>query len=223
MFQLQYILFSPATAVMAEQPSIESKKNASDRVIDVIPGPNQRPLQPSGLQYYYRRVKCTGEVLIDEYCYCRKLLGNNVEGAHKHWREVVTHDGIDPVIKACALSFSVISTPETTPYLQKHWNDLWLQMVDDRRDVVGGTPDYQMAHFMVQYALAWAMRSQDFGTALLKVRTCYNDMKKDNPDNFFLAPYYTVTIGRWTFEANTRNLSGGVIAEVQEYTEENAG
>ena len=44
---------------------------------------------------------------------------------------------------------------------------------------------------MTQYALAWAKQSQDLGTALLKAKTCYNDMKKDNPDNFFLAPYYT--------------------------------
>ena len=184
------------------------------------PGPDRMALQPSGLQYSFRRVRCTGEALIDEYCYSRKLLGNNVEDAHKHWHKMVAHDGIDPVIKACALSFSVISTPETTSYLQKHWNDLWLQMVDDRRDTVHGTPDYQMARFMVQYALSWAMRSQDFGTALLKVRTCYNDMKKANLDNFFLAPYYTVTIGRWIFEANAHKLSHGTIAEVQEYAEE---
>ena len=58
-------------------------------------------------------------------------------------------------------------------------------MVDDR-----GSPDYQIASFMAQYALAWAKQSQDLGTALLKAKTCYNDMKKDNPDNFFLAPYY---------------------------------
>ena len=107
-------------------------------------------LQPSGLQYFCRKVRCTRtwEVLIEEYCYCRKLLGDNVKEAHKHWREIQeTHDSIDPVIKACALSFSVISTPETTKYLQKHWNDL-------RRQMNKSTPDYQMSRFMVQYALA---------------------------------------------------------------------
>ena len=82
----------------------------------VIAGPNHRLLQPSGVQYYYRR----GEVLIDKYCYCRKLLGNNVEDAHKHWHEVVAEVTIDPMVKACVLSFSVISTPETTAYLKKH-------------------------------------------------------------------------------------------------------
>ena len=86
--------------------------------------------------------------------------------------------------------------------------------------MVRGSPDYEMARFMVQYALAWAMQSQDLGTALLKVKTCYNDMKKANLDNFFLAPYYTVTIGRWIFEANARKLSDGVITEVLQYAAE---
>ena len=42
-------------------------------------------------------------------------------------------------------------------------------------------------------------------------------MKKANLDNFFLAPYYTVTIGRWIFEANAHNFSDGVITEVLQY------
>ena len=62
--------------------------------------------------------------------------------------------------------------------------------------MVRGSPDYEMSRFMVQYALSWAMRSQDLATALTKVKSCYHDMMKDNPDNFFLAPYYTVTISR---------------------------
>ena len=125
----------------------------------------------------------------------------------EHWRQEVAHNDKYLVVGACTLSFSVISTPKTMPYLQKYWNDLWQQMVR-------GSPDYQMARFMAQYALAWAMRSQDLGKALLKVKTCYKDMKKDNLDNFFLAPYYTVTIGRWIFEANEHNLSDGVITKV---------
>ena len=104
----------------------------------------------------YQRVSCRGEVLIKEFCYSRKLLGNTVEEAHKHWHVVVAHDNIDPVVKACTLSFSIISTPETTAYLQKHWNDLRRQTVNDRRDKVHGSPDYQIAHFIVQYALSWA-------------------------------------------------------------------
>ena len=123
---------------------------------------------------------------------------------------------IHSVVKACALSFSVISTPETTEHLQK----LRQQMVNDRRDKVCGSPDYKMARFMVQYALVWAMPSQDLNKALTKMRTCYNDMKKANPDNFFLAPYYTVTIGCWIFEANEHNLSDDVITQVLQYAEE---
>ena len=45
-------------------------------------------------------------------------------------------------------------------------------------------------------------------------------MKKANLDNSFLAPYYTVAIGRWIFEANEHNLSDGVIAEVLQYADE---
>ena len=51
------------------------------------------------------------------------------------------------------------------------------------------------------------MPSQDLNKALSKMRTCYNDMKKANLDNFFLAPYYTVTIGRWIFEARSKCTS----------------
>ena len=190
-----------------------------DNCATVMPGPNRKLLQPFGLQYFYRRVSYR-ELLIEKFCYSRKLLGNNVEEAHKHWHEVVAQVTIDPVIKACALSFSVISTPETTAYLEKHWKNLQRQMVNDRRDKVRGSPDYEMARFMVQYALAWAMRSQNLDKALTKVKSCYHDMKKDNPDNFFLAPYYTVTIGRWIFEANARKLSNGVFTKVLQYTDE---
>ena len=205
------------------QESTSSEGDASERVVALIcnkaphekratriPGPIRRLLQPFGLQYFYRRVSCRGDVLIKEFCNCRKLLGNNIEDAHEHWREVVAYDNIDPVLKACALSFSVISTPETTEYLQKHWENLQRQMVID-------SPDYQMAHCMVQYALSWAMQSQDLDKALREVKTCYRDMRKDNLDNFFLAPYYTVTIGRWIFEANAHNLSDDVITKVLKY------
>ena len=215
------------------QESTNNEKDASELVVGItcntahdekhatrIPGPNRRLLQPFGLQYYYQRVSCRGKVLTKEFCYCRKLLGNNVAEAHKHWHKVVAQVTIDPVIKACALSFSVISTPETTAYLEKHWKVLRQQMVNNRKDIVHGSPDYQMSRFMVQYALSWAMRSQDLGKALTEVMSCYQDMKKYNPDNFFLAPYYTVTIGRWIFEANACKLSDDVIEEVLEYIEE---
>ena len=37
--------------------------------------------------------------------------------------------------------------------------------------MVRDSPDYQIARFMVQYALAWAMQSQDLNKALTKVKT----------------------------------------------------
>ena len=196
---------------LRSQESTNSEEDASELVVGITCN-TVRLLQPFELQYTYQ-VSCRREVLIEEFCCCRKLLGNNVIEAHEHWRVVVAQVTIDPVIKACVLSFSVISTPETTEHLQEHWNDL-------QRQMVRGSPDYEMSRFMVQYALAWAMRSQDLGTALLKVKTCYHDMKKYNLDNFFLAPYYTVTIGRWIFEANGHNLSDAVIAKVLQYADE---
>ena len=111
------------------------------------------------------------------------------------------------MIEALTLSFSVISTPETTAYLQEHWLDLWHRM--DHM-----TPDYLMVRFMCQYVLAWAMQSEHLGTALTKVKASYNDMKKLNPGNFFLAPYYTVTIGCWIYKVHAHNLSFGIITEV---------
>ena len=74
-----------------------------------------------------------------------------------------------------------------------------------------------MVHFVCQYALAWAMQSEHFGTALAKVKACYNDMKKLNLGNFFLAPYYTVTICCWIYKVHAHNLSFGIITEVLGY------
>ena len=71
-------------------------------------------------------------MLVEEFCYSCKILGNDVEESHKHWHEVVAHDSIDPVVKACALSFSVISTPETTAYLENIgmiYGDRWFVTV----------------------------------------------------------------------------------------------
>ncbi len=45
-------------------------------------------------------------------------------------------------------------------------------------------------------------------------------MKKANLDNSFLAPYYTVAIGRWIFEANEHNLSDAVITKVLQCADE---
>ena len=175
----------------------------------------RHPLPPFELQYLLQRISCRRETFVEQYRHCRKLLGNNVEAAHEHWHTLMAQGSVHPVIKACALSFSVISTPETTAYMQKHWLDLWHRM--DHR-----SPDYQMVHLMCQYAVAWAMWGQDLGTALAIVKAGYNYMKMRNPANFFLAPYYTVTIGRWIYEAKARNgdMTYNDIAEVLEYADE---
>ena len=172
-------------------------------------------LQPFKLQYMLQRISCGSERFVEQYRHCRKLLGNSVEAAHKAWHTLMGQGSVHPVIKACALSFSVISTPDTAAYLQKHWLDLQQQM--DHR-----TPDYLMARFMCEYALAWAMWGQDLGTALAIVKAGYNDMKKLNPENFFLAPYYTVTIGRWIYEDHAHNayMTYDVIMEVLGYADE---
>ena len=98
-----------------------------------IPEPNRRLLQPFRLQYFYQRVSCRGKVLIKEFCYCNELLGNNIEDVHQHWHEVVAQVTINPVIKACALSFSVVSTLETTELAKKKigkiCGDRWLMIV----------------------------------------------------------------------------------------------
>ena len=156
-------------------------------------------LQPSGLQYFWRRVSCTGEEFVKKYRCSRKLLGNSVEDAHVAWRNLMACDSIHPVIKASTMSFGVVSTPETVALLHQHWHGLWQRMDH-------GSSDYEVSRFMVQYALAWAIMFQDLKKALAKVKACYNDMKKLNPDNFFLAPFYTVTIGRWIYEVNEDTL-----------------
>ena len=208
------------------QQCSENGKETSERVIglsrNTAPSdhdttlseePVPMPLQPFGLQYLCQRLSCTREEFHGQYHDSRKLLGNNVEDAHKSWHKLAASASIHPVKKAIALSFSVLSIAEHAAFLQQHWDDLWRQIDHD-------TPDYNMVRFMIQYTLAWAIQFQDLGKALTKVKACYKDMQKLNPDNFFLAPYYTVTIGRWIYEIHARNLSYGVIAEVLVYVDE---
>ena len=177
---------------------------------------NIHSLQPFGLQYLLQRISCGSENFVKHYYHCRKLLGNSVEAAHEHWRHtLMAQDSVHPVIKACTLSFGVISTPKTMAYLQEHCLDL-------RHRMDHSTPDYLMVQFMCQYALAWAMWYQDLGAALTIVKVVYNVMKTHNPENFFLAPYYTVTIGRWIYEDHARNgdMTYNDIMEVLEYADE---
>lgn len=198
------------------QESIQGVHSPQELVhCNLIPPDPCHSLQPLGLHYYWQRVSCTRDELVNVYCRSRKRLGNSVEDAHGDWCMCVARGCIHPVLKACALAFSVISTPETTAYLTEHWLELWRQMDHD-------SPDYKIARFMAQYALAWAVQSQDLPKAFQKVVACYSDMHNDNPENFFLAPFYTVTIGRWIFEFHDKehNLSVNVIAKVLYYANE---
>ena len=201
------------------EESIEGKHSPQQLVVSL-----SRSLQPFGLQYVWQRISCGREDFVQKYCHFRKLLGNNVKAAHKAWRTLRAQGSVHPVIKACALSFSVISIPATTAYFEEHWLDLCHQMdryTPDHR-MVRYTPDHRMVRYMCEYALAWAMWYQDLDTALETVKAGYNDMKLINPENFFLAPYYTVTIGRWIYEAKARN--GGMtyndITEIRKYADE---
>ena len=196
-----------------QQESMRGIHSPQELVLFKSSCPPPRPFQPFGLQYVWQRVSCKRGKLVKRYCSSRQLLGRSVEDAHKAWHTLMGQGSVHPVIKACALSFSIISTPETTAYLREHWWMLWQQM--DHR-----SPDYVVACFMCQYALAWAMQSQDLKGALKKVKACYVDMKELNPDNFILAPYYTVTIGRWIYEVHAHNLSVGIITEILGYAEE---
>ena len=198
------------SAYAAQQESCQGSHGSQE----LVPRVPVHSLQPFGLQYFFRRVSCSGEGLIAHYRSSRKLLGNNVEAAHAAWRICVASDSVHPLVKASTMSFGTVSTPETIAHLSAHWKQLWQQMHEDRH-----TPDYEIARFMAQYAVAWGIKFADQKTALAKVRACYNDMKKLDPDNFFLAPYYTVTIGRWIYEVNEKEhtLSVNVIMQVYEY------
>lgn len=178
---------------------------------------DRQPLQPKGEQYFWRRISCTGNELAKIYCQSRKLLGSSVVEAHCAWHKIVDDESIHPVMMACALSFSVISTPETIPYVSQQWCTLQQQM-DSR------TPDYEIASFMVQYALAWAYEYKPGGQekALEMLLERYQKMLQRGPDNFFLAPFYTVTIGRWIYERHIRNrtLTDAAMEEVLAYVDE---
>ena len=74
-----------------------------------------------------------------------------------------------------------------------------------------------IAHAMMDYACAWACHREDLGKALNIVKAFYEEMENGDSSNFFLAPCYTVTIGRWIYDANCHRLSDKVIEKVKNY------
>ena len=86
--------------------------------------------------------------LIDTYLSFRQLLGNDVRRSHEAWVQLqATND--HPLLKVTGLAFGVISTPETSSYMEQQWNQLQEHVGQNR-------PDAIMARAMMDYARAWA-------------------------------------------------------------------
>ena len=147
--------------------------------------------------------------LIDTYLRFRQLLGNDVRMSHKEWKKLKASNA-NPLLKVVGLAFGVISTPDTSSYMEQLWDQLQEHMDPD-------SPDAIIARAMMDYALAWAYHREDLGKALNIVTAFYEEMESGDSSNFFLAPCYTVTIGRWTYDANSHRLSDKVIEEVKGY------
>ena len=147
--------------------------------------------------------------LIDTYLRFRQLLGNDVRRSHKTWEELKATNA-HPLLKVAGLAFGVISTPETSSYMEQLWDQLQEHMDPE-------SPDAIIARAMMDYARAWAYHREDLEKALNIVTAFYEEMENGDSSNFFLAPCYTVTIGRWTYDATCHHLSHQVIEEVKYY------
>ena len=167
---------------------------------------------PLQMQEILSRVSCEQGPLIKKYLEFRQLLGNDVRSSHETWGELQAADD-HPLLKVAGLAFGVISTPETASYMEHHWDQI--------KELMGpSSPDSIMARAMMDYALAWAYQGEDLPKALKIVKEFYNEMEDGDTTNFFLAPCYTVTIGRWTYDANYDRLSFEVIEKVKQYADQ---
>ena len=125
--------------------------------------------------------------LIDTYLRFCQLLGKDARRSHEACRQFqATND--HPLLKVAGLAFGVISTPETSSYMEQQWDQLQEHVGHD-------SPDAIMARAMIQYALAWAYHQEDVKKAYNIVTAFYEDMKNGDSRNSFLALCYTVTIG----------------------------
>ena len=147
--------------------------------------------------------------LIDTYLRFRQLLGKDVRRSHETWEELQATNA-HPLLKVAGLAFGVISTPETSSYMDQQWDQL-------KEHVGQNSPDAIIARVMIQYALAWAYHRDEREKAIEIVTAFYKEMEDGNSSNFFLAPCYTVTIGRWTYDKYYPNLSCQVIEKVEYY------
>ena len=151
--------------------------------------------------------------LIDTYLRFRQLLGNDVRSSHEEWVQLQAKNG-HPLLKVAGLAFGVISTPETSTYMEQHWDQQWDQL---QEHVGQNSPDAIIARGMMDYARAWAYHREDLKKAYNIVTAFYKEMEDRGSSNFFLAPCYTVTIGRWIYDANYHHLSYQAIEWVKYY------
>ena len=147
--------------------------------------------------------------LIDTYLRFRQLLGNDVPKSHEAWVQLKASN-VHPLLKVVGLAFGVIGTPETSSYMKQQWDQL-------QEHLGQHSPDAIMARAMMDYALAWAYHREDLRKAYNIMYAFYKEMENGDSSNFFLAPCYTVTIGRWIYEAYYHHLSHQVIEKVKYY------
>ena len=149
--------------------------------------------------------------LIDTYLRFRQLLGNDVRRSHEEW-EKLKATNVHPLLKVAGLAFGVISIPETSSYMKQQRDQLQEHMGQD-------SPDAIIARAMMDYACAWAYYRENLGKALQIVSAFNEEMESGDSSNFFLAPCYTVTLGRWTYDKYEKchSLSYEVIEEVKSY------
>ncbi len=189
-----------------------SSSGKSQEIVLYVRMPLDSGLKPLHMQKILGMVS-NPRVLIDTYLRFRQLLGNDVRSSHKAWEELqATYD--HPLIKVAGLAFGVISTPETSSYMEQQWEHQWDQL---REHMGQDSPDAIMACAMMDYARAWAYYREDLEKAYNIVHAFYKKMEDGDSSNFFLAPCYTVTIGRWIYDANYRHLSYQVIELVKDY------
>ena len=195
------------------RPQSATGRNENEQL--VLPGLGLRMIVISSLQMRELMSHVHyPEMFRTKYCEFRQLLGNNVRCSHIVWSELKAAEGQDPLIKVAGLAFGVISTPETASYMEEQWDLLQTQFAPH-------SPDWILARAMKNYALAWAYRPHDLPKAYNIVKAFYDEMENGDPTNFFLTPCYTVTIGRWIYDAHMKchTLSFPVIKMVEYYAD----
>ena len=162
----------------------------SQQIVPYAPMCLDSEIKPVDMQKILVMVSITRE-LIDTYLRFRQRLGKDVRKSHEKWVQLKTTND-HPLLKVAGLAFGVLNTPETSSYMDQQWDQLKEHMGKD-------SPDAIIARAMIDYARAWACHQDDRRKAYNIVYAFYKEMEKGDSSNFFLAPCYTVTIGRWIY------------------------